>query len=146
MWCARAILRALRRAEHRRHRLAGQAQGGGDRSLAQTAGMEGVDRVIARVATGVAQRALKRGTGCGVRRRRRGRYGDGGIDGSRGGPRRRAYRGLAAIDQAFDDLAEVLDQVAPVGHLDSLWGTLPPAVGVGPAPVAGDDLHARVRA
>jgi len=48
------------------------------------------------------------------------------------------------VQDLFDGLAEIVDDVEAISDLDRLWGTPRRPLGVGCAPVSGHDLDAGV--
>ena len=126
----------------------------GDRADAQPLAVQRVDLGVAGLPPRVAPLALPRGP----RRRRRlgwtirrgAAAGIGGRRRRRGGQCHRgqahlAERGVVSCQQALEHVAQVGEQVPAVGHLHGVRRALPRSIGIGPAPIAADDLGTRVR-
>jgi hypothetical protein len=52
---------------------------------------------------------------------------------------------MMAVESVAHGIAEIAQQVEPVGNLGRLWSAGPDTVSIGAGPVAGDDLDTGMR-
>jgi hypothetical protein len=49
------------------------------------------------------------------------------------------------LEHVFEGVHEILEQVKPIGDLSGFWRPVASPIGIGFRPIAGNNLHARMR-